>query len=114
MMKIYKISQDVNKDYDTYDSAVVYANNEEEAKNIHPNGNFLLDGLNKYDLEEIMVLILPKSYDDTFKKEHKYPYLNSSENFTWVDSLKNIKVEYIGENPNVTEKGVILASFHGG
>lgn len=36
-MKIYKISQDVNKDYDTYDSAVVYAESEEDAREIHPN-----------------------------------------------------------------------------
>lgn len=37
-MKIYKISQNVNNEYDTYDSAVVYAESEEEAKQIHPEG----------------------------------------------------------------------------
>jgi hypothetical protein len=36
-MKIYKISQDVNTDWDTYDSAIVIAENEEEAKKIYPD-----------------------------------------------------------------------------
>lgn len=35
-MKLYLLSQDVNDDYDTYDSCVVAAENEEEAKMMHP------------------------------------------------------------------------------
>lgn len=38
-MKLWKISQDVNIGYDTYDSAVVAAETMEEAKTIHPNGH---------------------------------------------------------------------------
>lgn len=37
-MKIFKISQDVNRGWDTYSDAVVIAENEEDAKKIHPNG----------------------------------------------------------------------------
>lgn len=37
-MNIYLITQHVHNDYDTYDSAVVYAASEEEARNIHPSG----------------------------------------------------------------------------
>lgn len=37
-MKLYKISQNINKDYDTYSDAVVCAKNEEEARLIHPSG----------------------------------------------------------------------------
>ncbi len=37
-MKLYLIKQDSNCDYDTYDSAVVIATSEEEAKSIHPGG----------------------------------------------------------------------------
>jgi len=37
-MNIYHISQDVNDDYDTYDSAVVYAKSRERARNIPPYG----------------------------------------------------------------------------
>jgi hypothetical protein len=36
-MNLYKISQTVNNDYDTYDSAVVAAETEDEARRIHPN-----------------------------------------------------------------------------
>ena len=37
-MNLYLIRQNMNRDYDTYDSAVVIANSEEEAKTIHPEG----------------------------------------------------------------------------
>jgi len=37
-MNIYLISQTVNDDWDTYDSAVVYAYSEEGARNTHPYG----------------------------------------------------------------------------
>ena len=35
-MKLWKIYQDVNDGYDTYDSAVVVAPDEETARTIHP------------------------------------------------------------------------------
>jgi hypothetical protein len=38
-MKLWLISQDVNTDYDTYDSAVVVAQNEDAARRIHAGGN---------------------------------------------------------------------------
>lgn len=38
MPQLYKISQTKNNNYDTYDSAIVIANSEEEAKKIHPSG----------------------------------------------------------------------------
>jgi len=36
-MKLFKIYQNINKGYDTYDSAVVIANSAEDAQKIHPN-----------------------------------------------------------------------------
>lgn len=39
-MNIYKISQHENTNYDTFDSCVVYAENEVEAKNMHPDGKW--------------------------------------------------------------------------
>lgn len=38
-MNIYRIWQTDNNNYDTYDSAVVIAETEEEARNTHPDGN---------------------------------------------------------------------------
>jgi hypothetical protein len=85
-MKIYKISQSINNDYDTYDSAIVYAESEEDARGIHPDGT-----------------TDPNSWIP-------YPELN----YDWVDLPEHIKVEYIGEAPHITEKSVILASFNAG
>lgn len=38
-MKLWVISQTVNRGYDTYDSAVVAAETEEKARNILPSGD---------------------------------------------------------------------------
>lgn len=38
-MNLYLISQTVNHDYDTYDSAVVAAESEEQAREMQPDGN---------------------------------------------------------------------------
>jgi len=43
-MNIYLISQGVNDDYDTYDSAVVVAENEQKAKMTRPDGRKDWDG----------------------------------------------------------------------
>lgn len=43
-MNLYLISQDENDDWDTYDSAVVAAEGEAEAKAIHPGFTPLKDG----------------------------------------------------------------------
>lgn len=50
-MNLYKISQDVNYDYDTFDSAIVAAKNEEQARLIHPDGdkNWTGKQTRKYD-----------------------------------------------------------------
>lgn len=37
-LRLYLISQEENRGYDTYDSAVVAAKNEHDAKRIHPSG----------------------------------------------------------------------------
>jgi hypothetical protein len=39
-MNLYLIEQEANNAYDTYDSAVVAADTEEEARNIHPGGKW--------------------------------------------------------------------------
>ena len=42
-MNLYYVWQEENEDYDTYDSFVVCAESEDEAKNIHPDGNWQKD-----------------------------------------------------------------------
>lgn len=88
MLKIYKISQNANDGYDTYDSAIVVAEDEEQAKKIHPNGYMIIfDG------------------DGT----------SSPFNGSWANNISEIKTEYIGmadKKFNVPQ--VICASFHAG
>ena len=51
-MKIYEISQDENNAYDTYDSAIVCAENEEEAKKINPDDYYPWDEETKHFIGE--------------------------------------------------------------
>lgn len=93
-MKIYKLSQDENNDYDTYDSAIVVAENEEEAKRTHPNHEYY-----KYDEDGDEYWI-----HNGGKKE---------ECGSWC-SLEHVKVEYVGEAKEGLKKGVLLSSFNAG
>lgn len=47
-MNIYKISQQVNNDYDTYDSAVVIAVSEDVAREMQPTDGSPYDPTEKY------------------------------------------------------------------
>lgn len=85
-MKLYKIWQDINDEYDTFDSAVVVANSEVEAAHMHPNDDNPL----------------------WYMRDDPFAYMD------WVHP-KDVKVEYIGEpDPKYTEKCVIVASFNAG
>ena len=46
-MKIYKLSQDINNDYDTYDSCVVIAENKIEAAKISPDSLYTSNDTNR-------------------------------------------------------------------
>ena len=84
-MKLFKISQNVNTGYDTYDSAIVCAKNEAEAKAMHPNGNL--------------------TYDDYEEGKTQYG--------TWCKK-EFVNVKYIGEAKEGLAKGIICASFNAG
>ena len=47
-MNIYLISQEINNDYDTYDSAVVTAKTAAKAKQIHPGGKREINEWDRY------------------------------------------------------------------
>jgi len=96
-MKLFLISQNVNTDYDTYSDAVVCAKNEEEAKGIHPNGE-----LNYKEHQ----------HPNPYAKEGEYEKCDEDYG-TWSRKVY-VKVEYIGEAKEGSEKGVICASFHAG
>jgi len=83
-MKIFLITQSVNNGYDTYDSAVVFAESEEEAIKIHPDN----------------------SDKEWFKKADR-------DYGTWAPK-EFVKAEYIGEAKEGTERGVACSSFNAG
>lgn len=102
-MNLYIISQDINNDYDTYDSAVVCAEDEEDAREIHPS---------EY---------ITHHRDGTWYMTRKvYPYEHRAtvidEDGTWVapTKLDKVKVQYIGEAASSVKRGVVLASFNAG
>ena len=100
-MNIYLISQDFNTGYDTYDSAVVVANNPEEARKVHPseyvthNNGFTWMG----------------TYSG--KKLKGDEYENEPSNWVKFSEREDIEVKFIGETKR-RDSGVILASFNAG
>lgn len=83
-MNIYCISQRVNDDYDSYDSAVVCAKDEDQARNMHPNG-------------------APERLKDM-------TYFGRS----WVKDPASVSVRLIGKAAHTEKAGVICASFNAG
>ena len=88
-MNLYLIKQDTNNDYDTYDSAIVVATSEEEARTIHPAGHRWISETERWDTD------------------WRVPY-------SWVYP-ENVKVQLIGIATTDAKAGdVILASFNAG
>ena len=87
-MKLYLIHQREDYSYDTYDSAVVAAKSEADARLIHPGGSGYI-----------------------YVVDRKQWSLNDD---TWVDPV-DVKVNYIGTaKPGTVAGTVICASFFAG
>ena len=92
-MKLFRLHQNINTGYDTYDSAVVVANSAEEAQKIHPNGvsgDFSL-----------------------FELHHKYHH------DSWVSRPDLVTVTYLGDvvgepDRDIYPGAIICASFNAG
>ena len=95
-MKLFKIWQEVNNGYDTYDSAIVAAESEEDARKSP------VDVYCEWDDSENSWMF---KYADGSRKRYN--------NHSWVHP-DDVKVEYIGEAKEGTEKGVIISSFNAG
>ena len=96
-MNIYLISQDKNNGYDTYDSAVVFAESEEEARLIHPGGEKLVDG-SWYE------------YPSPDK-----PWRTRIWPGSWCEFPSDVSVQLLGVASDPEEgPGVILGSFNAG
>jgi hypothetical protein len=96
-MKIYKVTQEANDDYDTYDSFICAAESEEEARAMHPSGRV------RYDYN------LGYWVDRYGERSDSRSYL-----YDWTPDLGDIDVEYLGEGYPGIKKGIILASYNAG
>jgi len=96
-MNLYLLKQEVNYAYDTYDSCVVCAPNEEVAKSIHPTGA----------VEWYKGLL-----HSTGDKNKDYRYKRLLE--TWVNDLSDIEIHFVGTALSSAEICVVCASFNAG
>jgi len=85
-MNLYKISQSINDEYDTYDSAVVCAETEDAARLMHPGG---YDGWG-WDCRDTCI-----------------------GGATWVHP-GDVEVELLGVAREGLKPGVVVASFNAG
>lgn len=100
-MNLYLISQTENIGYDTYDSAVVCAESEEEAKNIYPS--IIPD--NEIEKETGIRIC---DYDKEANQERWESYDE------WASNPNNVMCKFLGKADKKTKKGVICASFNAG
>lgn len=98
-MKIYLLEQNVAIGWDTYDAVVVIAENEDDARNIHPSPYVTHIKGNKW------------MGTDRGGTEHEKD--NTGE---WVpyQKIDKIVVTYIGEADITRKRGVLCASFNAG
>lgn len=91
---IYLISQSDNTDYNTYDSAIVVAENEEQAKRITPEANTL-------------------DQDGNFGEFNANPWKQSE---TWAYNISFVEVKKIGicTDSNYKAGDLVLANFNAG
>ncbi len=97
-MKLFLISQSVNDGYDTYDSAIVCAKDEEHAKRTDPSGYYEIDEGGNFWF----------TYADGRKVNE-----GTEAPGNWC-TMENVEVEYIGEAKEGSEAGVICSSFNAG
>ena len=89
-MNIYLLTQRVNKGYDTYDSMVVCAKDEEEARNIHPEEEW------------------------SHNKRSPKPDHWAGGMGTWASRPDQVSVILLGEAKPGSTRGIECASFNAG
>ena len=98
-MNIYHLSQDKNRGYDTYSDMVVIADDEEQAKRLHPR------------MEN-------DSDSDIYYNDEKKVWMNGSEEDCWnewVSDLSLINIKEIGiAHVDETKARIVCASYHAG
>ena len=100
-MNLYLLTQTVNNNYDTFDSAVVAAETEEKARLIHPRGD-----------REYSSLVHDWYREGTGGVRY-YDGKHSAWAPEWAP-IDKVEVTHLGTAKPGTKKGVICASFNAG
>jgi len=95
MYNLYLLTQNEEIGYDTYDSCIVVAYDEESARRMHPHYQS-----NEYSIGE----------DSIGELEFKADYGV----YTWARKLSSVNVTLIGTAHSSLAPGVVLASFNAG
>ena len=96
-MNIYLLEQDYVDGYDTYDSAVVIAENADEAKYIHPSS--------------FVTHVSDDKWMGTFSKGGEYEH--DTDCWPKYSDVDQIKVTCLGES-TATKSRLVLSSFNAG
>ena len=97
-MNLYLITQDLVDGYYTFDAAVVAAESEDDARNIHPS--------------PFVTHVSNGKWMGTYAREPNEEYEAGNDGWVSHENIHCIKVEYLG--PTTKARGVVLASFNGG
>lgn len=104
-MKLWRIWQDVNNGYDTFDSAVVAAESEGAARHVHP-----------YSVEAgfcVPAGETPEEMAARHWRQEREAVTKGHTGYYWTVP-ERVQVELIGEAVPGTKAGVICASFNAG
>lgn len=101
-MNLYLISQTENLTYDTYDSAVVAAESEAQARDIHPSGKERIRAHESKDCWE--------ERPHAGARWHRLDHCCDG----WTSKPSKVSVTLIGAAVEGTSAGVICASFNAG
>lgn len=95
-MEIYLLKQDWNNDYDTYDSVVVIAENEQEARKIHPS--------------EYVTHVKDGKWMGTYSGGENIgnEYEHGSKNWVQFSEIDRLKVTHVGKADDNQKRGFYL------
>lgn len=115
MLNLYRISQTVNRGYDTYSDAVVAAETPDDARRIHPYTGW---GDTRYHVTWRDEWAEPWDVDAVKRGAWVYVDERGSENEAyerqWADRPNEVTVELVGVAAAHVQPGVVCASFHAG
>lgn len=92
-MKIYKLTQNVNEGYDTYDAIIVIAKDENQARLMYPKHTN----------------IISEEYDFSQAPSDPFKYSKS-----WVTNPSDVEIELLGTAEKNSKCRIVLASFNAG